>query len=110
MERANRDVENIVAVWKRDNNRSDWASALPIIQYTKNARHHTGIGRSPYKAMFGKEAALGVEHLNLESSLAKHVANEEDLTTMFPQVDFCKIMQKNVETAIARVGTWVRSA
>ena len=105
MERANRDVENIVAVWKRDNNRSDWASALPIIQYTKNARHHTGIGRSPYKAMFGKEAALGVEHLNLESSLAKHVANEEDLTTMFPQVDFCKIMQKNVETAIARVGT-----
>ena len=55
------------------------------LQYTKNARHHTGIGRSPYKAMFGKEAALGVEHLNLESSLAKHVANEEDLTTMFPR-------------------------
>ena len=84
VERANQDVENIVAVWKRDNNRSDWAAALPIIQYTKNARHHTGIGRSPFRAMFGKEASLGVEHLNLESSMAKHVANEEDLTTMFP--------------------------
>ena len=87
VERANQDVENIVAVWKRDNNRSDWAAALPIIQYTKNARHHTGIGRSPFKAMFGKEASLGVEHLNLESSMAKHVANEEDLATMFPEED-----------------------
>ena len=85
VERANQDVENIVAVWKRDNNRSDWAAALPIIQYTKNARHHTGIGRSPFKAMFGKEASLGLEHLNLESSMAKHIANEEDLTNMFPE-------------------------
>ena len=37
--------------------------------------------------MFGKEASLGVEHLNLESSMAKHVANEEDLATMFPEED-----------------------
>ena len=28
VERANQDVENIVAVWKRDNNRSDWAAAF----------------------------------------------------------------------------------
>ena len=85
VERLNQDVENLVAVWKRDNNRSDWASALPIIQYTKNARHHTGIGRSPFKAMFGKEAVLGIEHLNLEQSMARHIANEEDLATMFPE-------------------------
>ena len=58
VERANQDVENIVAVWKRDNNRSDWAAALPIIQYTKNARHHTGIGRSPFRAMFHGQTVL----------------------------------------------------
>ena len=85
MERANQDVENIIAVWKRDNNRSDWAAALPIVQYTKNARHHSGIGRSPFKAMFGKEATLGVQHLNLESGIAKHIANEEDIHNMLPR-------------------------
>lgn len=85
MERANQDVENIIAVWKRDNNRSDWAAALPIVQYTKNARHHSRIGRSPFKAMFGKEASLGVQHLNLESGIAKHIANEEDIHNMLPR-------------------------
>ena len=85
MERANQDVENIIAVWKRDNNRSDWAAALPIVQYTKKARHHSGIGRSPFKAMFGKQASLGAQHLNLESGITKHIANEEDIHNMLPR-------------------------
>ena len=85
VERLNRDVENIIAVWKRDNNRSDWASSLPIIQFTKNARYHSGIGRSPYKAMFGKDPKLGLEHLSLAKSMVEHLEKEEDIATMFPQ-------------------------
>ena len=58
---------------------------LSNVQYTKNARHHSGIGRSPFKAMFGKEASLGAQHLNLESGIAKHIANEEDIHKMLPR-------------------------
>ena len=47
--------------------------------------HHSGIGRSPFKAMFGKEASLGAQHLNLESGIAKHIANEEDIHNMLPR-------------------------
>ena len=35
--------------------------------------------------MFGKEATLGVQHLNLESGIAKHIANEEDIHKMLPR-------------------------
>ena len=97
VERLNRDVENIIAVWKRDNNRSDWASSLPIIQFTKNARYHSGIGRSPYKAMFGKDPMLGLEHLSLAKSMVEHLEKEEDIATMFPQ-------HNNVEEQIEEEG------
>ena len=38
VERSNRDVEDILKAWKKDTKSNSWASALPIVQYTKNAR------------------------------------------------------------------------
>ena len=38
VERSNRDVEDILKAWKKDTKSNNWASALPIVQYTKNAR------------------------------------------------------------------------
>ena len=55
VERANRDVEAIIACWLRDNQSRSWSTALPYVQYQKNNRLHSGIGRTPYEAMFGKK-------------------------------------------------------
>lgn len=49
-------------MWLRDNNTTKWASALPFIQAAKNRRHHSGIGRSPFEALFGRKLVLGCEN------------------------------------------------
>ena len=85
VERCNRDIESMVACWRRDGRRNDWAFGLNEIQFAKNSRFHTGIGRSPFKAMFGADPSMGVEGLGVETEMLADVATEEQLEEMFPQ-------------------------
>jgi hypothetical protein len=59
VERANRDIGDILTIWLRDNKTTKWADALPFVQAAKNRRFHRGIKRSPYEALFGKKLELG---------------------------------------------------
>ena len=45
----------------------------------KNTRYHSGIGRSPFKAMFGREPMFGLDSLNLPGEVFKDVETENDL-------------------------------
>ena len=85
VERCNRDIEAMLACWRRDHKRNDWATGLTEIQYSKNTRHHTGIGRSPFKAMFGMDPMMGIESLGLEKELTSDLETEEQLEAMFPE-------------------------
>ena len=42
VERANRDVQEMLAAWMGDNKCSDWPSALRFIQFKKNRAFHSG--------------------------------------------------------------------
>lgn len=53
IERCNQDVENIMWTTMQDRQITQWADILDKVQYTKNCRYHSGIKRSPFKAMFG---------------------------------------------------------
>ena len=61
VERANRDIEAILACWMKDNNSTQWSQGLRFVQWKKNIRFHSGIGRTPYEAMYGQKARLGVD-------------------------------------------------
>ena len=54
--------------------------------FAKNARHHSGIGRSPFMAQMGYEAQLGVQTLNLDKDILEGVDTEEQLVEMMPKV------------------------
>ncbi|KAL4112535.1 hypothetical protein QTP88_016300 [Uroleucon formosanum] len=41
IERADRDVQEMLAAWMGDNNSSDWPSALRFIQFKKNRAFHS---------------------------------------------------------------------
>ena len=84
VERCNRDIENMLACWQRDTNSNNWSRGLQFVQYAKNARHHTGIGRSPFMAHMGVEASLGVQKLNLDRDILEGVISEEELDTILP--------------------------
>ena len=86
VERCNRDIENMLACWQTDNNSNRWSYGLQFVMFAKNARHHSGIGRSPFMAQMGYEAQLGVQTLNLDKDILEGVDTEEQLVEMMPKV------------------------
>ena len=84
VERCNRDIENMLACWQKDNSSNNWAHGLQFVMYAKNARYHSGIGRSAFKAQMGYEGQLGVQTLNLDKDILEGVTMEEQLTEMMP--------------------------
>ena len=61
VERANQDIENMISSWLIDNKTTHWAEGLRFVQFMKNRAHHHGIARSPYEAMFGCPAKVGLK-------------------------------------------------
>jgi len=43
VERANRDVEDILATWMAENNSRDWPSGIKFVQFRKNRAFHSGL-------------------------------------------------------------------
>lgn len=62
---ANKDVENMLAVWMKDNNSTQWADGSPFIQFMKNRASHSGIIQDPYKAMLDMENRVGLSTSSL---------------------------------------------
>ena len=50
VERANRDVENLLACWQGEDNSTNWSAALNFVQFQKNSMWHEGINRELYMA------------------------------------------------------------
>ena len=64
---------------------TDWSTGWAFVHYAKNSRHHTGIGRSLYRALYGVNPRMGFEHMELDKDLLTGVNTEEDLEKMFPK-------------------------
>ena len=79
VERANRDVEAMLACWQKDNNTTTWSEGLRFVQWQKNTRFHAGIGRTPYEAMFGQKPYLGITATNLPEDVEEGLETEEQL-------------------------------
>lgn len=79
VERANRDIEEILSAWMEENNSKDWPNALDIVQFRKNRSLHSGIGRSPFKAMFGCSAQVGLLSMGIPEAEINNVNTEEDI-------------------------------
>ncbi|XP_064118935.1 KRAB-A domain-containing protein 2-like [Macrobrachium nipponense] len=60
VERLNCDIKDMLISWLGDNDASDWPMGLRFVQFQKNTSYHSGIKQSPYKALFGVEARVGL--------------------------------------------------
>ena len=77
VERANGDMNNMLVAWLSDNNSKDWTTGIKFVQFHKNSAHHAGIKCSPYSAMFGSEARIGLTSSSHE--LMSTIESETDL-------------------------------
>lgn len=79
VERANRDVEEMIRAWMIDNNSTQWSEGLRFCQYHKNNSLHSGIKQSPFEALFGRRAKLGLAGSALPTSVVEKLFSEEDV-------------------------------
>jgi hypothetical protein len=53
----------------RENGSTSWKVGLKFVQFNKNNSHHSGINRTPYKAMFGSDAKMDLTSLPLSQKM-----------------------------------------
>lgn len=100
VERANQDVENILATWLQDNKTKKWSEGLKFVQLMKNRSLHHGIKCSPYEAMFGCSAKIGLKSSVLPISIINKLKTEEDLEAAITSMntgDHCKVDETLIE-------------
>ncbi|XP_022175233.1 KRAB-A domain-containing protein 2-like [Myzus persicae] len=85
VERANRDVEDMLATWMAQNKSKDWPSGLKFIQFQKNRALHSGIGRSHYEAMFGCKARVGLASVGIPIKEICNLNTEADIEKIMIQ-------------------------
>jgi len=83
VERANGDIKDMLVAWMADNETQDWATGIKFVQFQKNSAHHSGIKCSPYSAMFGCEARVGLTSSTLPTEVIYRMESEDDLLAAF---------------------------
>ena len=79
MERANCDIKDMLVAWLGDNDTTDWTIGLKFVQFQKNASHHSGIKCSPFAALLGADAKLGLTSSSLPHEVLSKLQSEDDL-------------------------------
>ncbi|XP_045450005.1 KRAB-A domain-containing protein 2-like [Melitaea cinxia] len=87
VERANQDIEKMLASWMEDNKTTNWSNGLKFVQFMKNRAFYSGIKQSPYQAMFGTEPKVGLTTSNLPLEIISRLHNEEDLKVAITEMN-----------------------
>lgn len=85
VEHANGDVKDMLVAWLADNHSQDWITGIKFVHLQKNIAHHSGIKRSPYSALFGREARVGLTTSALPHEVLSTLESEEDLLAVIDQ-------------------------
>ncbi|XP_041372812.1 KRAB-A domain-containing protein 2-like [Gigantopelta aegis] len=86
VERANGDIKDMLVAWMGDNDTNDWSVGTKFVQFQKNSSYHSGIQRSPYAAMFGCEAKVGLTSSSLPTEVVVRMQSEDDLISAISNV------------------------
>ena len=79
VERANQDLEVMVANWMTDENCPNWTIGIHIVCHKKNNRYHSGINAVPYRLRYGQRCRVGINTLNLPQVVLTKIFSEQDL-------------------------------
>jgi len=71
----------MLVAWLADNNTSDWTVGIKFVQFQKNTAYHSGIKCSPYSAMFGCEAKIGITSSSLPTKIIATLQSDDDVVT-----------------------------
>ena len=79
LEIVNCDINDMLIAWMSDNDARDWTVGLKSVQFQNNSSHHTGIKCSPFAALFGADAKVGLASSSLPQDVIARLQTEDDL-------------------------------
>ena len=79
VERANRDIKDMLTTWLQSNSTTHWGDGLRFIQVMKNRAYQEGMKCWLYKAMFGQPMKVGLKTSNLPDDVTDDIFGEEEL-------------------------------
>ncbi|XP_064096387.1 KRAB-A domain-containing protein 2-like [Macrobrachium nipponense] len=85
VERANCDIKDMLVAWLSDNNTTDWTVGLKFVQFQKNSSYHSGIRKSPFAALFGSDAKVGLTTSALPHDVIHRLQSEDDLLAVITE-------------------------
>jgi len=97
VERANQDIENMLATWLQDNKTKKWSNGLQFVQLMKNRAYHHGTKHSPYEAMFGTPPKIGLTSSLLPANIIEKLKTEEELQVALDSIEVLSNDNKNNE-------------
>ncbi|KAK6184835.1 hypothetical protein SNE40_007208 [Patella caerulea] len=69
----------MLTTWLSDNNTTEWTVGLKFVQFQKNSSYHSGIKRTPFAALLGSDAKVGLTTSRLPAEIISRLQTEEDL-------------------------------
>ncbi|XP_015600310.1 KRAB-A domain-containing protein 2-like [Cephus cinctus] len=99
VERANKDIQNMLTAWMNNNDKNKWSDGLPFVQFAKNTTYHETIRQSPYEAMFGAKAKRGMASSFLPSEQIANIKTEEQLEEIANTFETEEELEETVNTS-----------
>nr|XP_014584175.2 KRAB-A domain-containing protein 2 [Equus caballus] len=87
LEQASHDVKNMISAWMQSNHSCHWAESLRFIQMVRNQAFDVSLQQSPYEAMFGCKAKLGLYSSHLPRETVAVLQTEEELEIAEEQLE-----------------------
>ncbi|XP_012382176.2 KRAB-A domain-containing protein 2 [Dasypus novemcinctus] len=87
LERASQEVKNMISAWVQSNHSHHWAEGLRFVQLMRNQAFDLSLQQSPYEAMFGCKAKLGLHSSNLPRETVAILQTEEELEIAEEQLE-----------------------
>ncbi|CAI6361140.1 unnamed protein product [Macrosiphum euphorbiae] len=97
VERANQEIENMLAIWLQDNKTNKWSNGLRFVQLMKNRAYHHGTKHSPYEVMFGTPPKIGLTSSLLPANIIEKLKTEEELQVDLDSIEVISNDNKNNE-------------
>ena len=82
VERANSDIKDMLIAWMSENDTRDRSVGIKFVQFRKNSSYSAGIKQSPYSALFGMEASVGLTSSSLPHEVQSKLQSEDDLLAL----------------------------
>ena len=70
-----------------DNETNKRSECLRFIQLMKDQSYHSGIKRSPYEAMFGSAAKVGLASSRVPKEIIPSISSEDDLRSVIEEIE-----------------------